>query len=160
MFYYIFCKYNKTSRRFNLKLLILITKNENGYLRMLFKRNSHRFFKLLSLLILSIFISSSVFNFAFLHTHKLPNGKIVCHSHHTDNENQQSENKSGSHEHNNLEYLYYYIVTVFNNFLLFFVVFISGIKILRIFKQHQIFSPLHKFIIIQRPLRAPPIFSV
>ncbi|MCK5077075.1 MAG: hypothetical protein KAR38_11900 [Calditrichia bacterium] len=99
-------------------------------------------------------------NSFFLHTHKLNNGNIVYHSHFFLQNNNDEGNTNAKHEHTSIENLFYFLLSVLNEFLLF----AAFALIFQLFKQFRILS--NKIISSQNNIltkyipRSPPVFSL
>ena len=105
-------------------------------------------------------ISIQLNNSFFLHAHKLNNGNIVYHSHFFWQNNKDTGNTNAKHEHTSIENLFYFLLSVLNEFLLF----AAFALIFQLFKQFRILS--NKIISSQNNIiakyipRSPPLFSL
>jgi len=59
------------------------------------------------------------FSTAFMHTHTLPDGRVVVHSHYADDADEKDDGKD-QHSHTDTEFLFYTIISKVNFALLFF----------------------------------------
>jgi len=80
----------------------------------MFSSAKKNFFKYLVLFVITILIASILITVFFMHYHILPNGRMIYHSHALPI---HSPSKS-AHKHTQLEYLNYFLITVFNYFLI------------------------------------------
>jgi len=108
-----------------------------------------------TLVIFLFFVFQGIISFT-MHTHQLPDGRLVTHSHFSDFHKQNNSTNS-SHNHNDKDYLFYYLITVINSFLIasFFY------RILQIFSS-QVYIPnkeylIQNFLFAILSLRAPPL---
>jgi len=105
-------------------------------------------------------ISIQINNSFFLHAHKLNNGNLVYHSHFFWENNKDTGNNNTKHKHTAIEQLFYFLLSVLNEFLLF----AAFVLILQLFKQFRILS--NKIISSQNNIitkylpRSPPVFSL
>lgn len=96
-----------------------------------------------------------------LHTHQLADGSLVTHSHIFGfDKTSKSSDSSKNHSHNDKDYLFYFLVTVINSFIL------SGF-FLKLFREITVkaLTPItenlfHQIINSILSLRAPPLKSI
>ena len=105
-------------------------------------------------------ISIQINNSFFLHAHRSNNGNVVYHSHFSWQNNKDTGNTNAKHEHTAMEQLFYFLLSVLNEFLLF----AAFALIFQLFKQFRILS--NKIISSQNNIiakyipRSPPLFSL
>jgi hypothetical protein len=70
-------------------------------------------FRLLGLLLIVQMAVATAFQVSFLHLHRLPDGRLVCHSHAVPHHS----GSGNTHHHTGVEFLFYHFTTVLKTFL-------------------------------------------
>lgn len=121
-------------------------------------RHRSKIIELIPILVILLFlVFQGIISFT-LHTHKLPDGRFVTHSHIFEfNKNTNSSDPSKNHNHNEKDYLFYFLVTVINSFILaglFFKLFRAiTAKVLILTSENLYYQVIYSI----PSLRAPPL---